>query len=525
AASSGDLNWSLNPTYTGCSITGAVGSQVLSCSLGTVAGNTTLPVIHVQSATTPADCGVVSNQATVATTNGTGGDSDTANVTILCPGLAIEKTADAASVTVGSTIGFTVTVSNNGAGTATGVDMSDPLPTGPGITWSIDNAHTSGPLSCVITAGTLHCTGSLDAGETQVVHITSPTQWTGSGETEVNSCLGGTDNTGVYDNTAQVSASNVTGTPNASAQEAVLCPDLHVTKVADDASVDAGSPIGFVITASNTGDAPATGAFVNDPLPTGVDWSIPEGGSTGPLTCQISAGTLTCSGTLAPGASQVVHITAPTTFADCGVYNNTATFTATDSPQTPNDSDSTSVLCAALTLSKTADAASVNAGSQIGFTVTASNAAGGSVGTARGVVINDPLPSGTGIDWSIASGPGNCSITGAVGSEVLHCTAVDLAPGASESVHVVSATGNTSCATYPNAASLTADNAPGLSANASTQVVNCVIVSPPSPPKQHHPAVLPNTGGPDGRLLGLATGLMVTGGALVLGDRRRRRRS
>jgi LPXTG-motif cell wall-anchored protein len=90
---------------------------------------------------------------------------------------------------------------------------------------------------------------------------------------------------------------------------------------------------------------------------------------------------------------------------------------------------------------------------------------------------------------------------------------------------VVSATTNTSCSTYPNVASLSARNAPALTANASTQVVNCVIVSPPSPPKQHHPAVLPNTGGPDVGLLGAGLVLLLGGGLLVAGDRRRKHRS
>ncbi|RNM15558.1 DUF11 domain-containing protein, partial [Nocardioides pocheonensis] len=72
--------------------------------------------------------------------------------------------------------------------------------------------------------------------------------------------------------------------------------------------------------------------------------------------------------------------------------------------------------------------------------------------------------------WSIASGPGNCSITGAVGSEVLHCNAVTLAPGASESVHVVSGTSFASCAAYPNEATLTATNHATLTADATTTV-------------------------------------------------------
>jgi uncharacterized repeat protein (TIGR01451 family)/LPXTG-motif cell wall-anchored protein len=212
-----------------------------------------------------------------------------------------------------------------------------------------------------------------------------------------------------------------------------------------------------------------------------------------------------------------------TSFASCKAYPNTASLTSSNHPSV-TASATTTVLCADLSLTKTADAASVDAGQQIGFTVTAANSDAEGTGTATGVVINDPLPAGPGVDWSIASGPANCSITGSAGSETLHCTPVTLAPGASESVHLVSATGNTSCQDYPNVASLTATNAPSLEARASTTVVNCVIVSPPSPPKQHHPSVLPNTGGPDRWLPAAGLLLLLAGAALVAGDRRRKHR-
>jgi uncharacterized repeat protein (TIGR01451 family)/LPXTG-motif cell wall-anchored protein len=228
---------------------------------------------------------------------------------------------------------------------------------------------------------------------------------------------------------------------------------------------------------------------------------------------------------VAPGSLPAIHITSATTPHDCGVVKNKATVTTTNGAGGDSDVATVSVLCPNVTLTKVADAATVTAGSQIGFTITASNSGAPGTGTATGVVINDPLPAGTGIDWSIASGPGNCSIQGAPPTETLHCTAVDLAAGASESVHVVSATNSiSSCAAYPNVASLTASNAPGLSASATTTVTNCVVVSPPivSPP---HPAVLPNTGGPDLGLLGAGMVLLLGGGTLVASDRRRRRRS
>jgi uncharacterized repeat protein (TIGR01451 family)/LPXTG-motif cell wall-anchored protein len=400
-AGDGDLDWSIpDPGFTGCAISGAVGSQVLTCNLGTVAGGASVGPIHVQSATTPIDCGVVSNTATVGTTNGTGGNSNTASVTVQCPGLNITKTADADSVDAGSPIGFTVTVSNSGEGTATDVNLSDPLPSGPGITWSIAGSTGADTLTCTVDSGDLTCSGSLAPGASHVVHVTSPTQWTGSGESEVNSCLGGPDEDGIYPNTATVSASNVSQSPPpASAQTQVLCPDLHVTKTAGAAAVNAGSQIGFTITASNTGAGDATGALVHDPLPGGVAWSIDASGTSGPLECGISSGTLTCGGTLAAGATETVHVTAPTSTASCATYDNTVTLTATNTPQSPTASARTTVVC-------------------------------------------------------------------------------------------------------PQ-----------------------VIVSPPKPPQVSPPAVLPNTGGPDVWLPATGLALLLAGGALVVADRRHRRRS
>src|SRR4029077_7483987 len=65
-----------------------------------------------------------------------------------CPSLKITKTADAATVNAGQPIGFTVTLTNSGLGDATGVTISDPLPGGNGVNWSIDTNTPSG--SCVI---------------------------------------------------------------------------------------------------------------------------------------------------------------------------------------------------------------------------------------------------------------------------------------------------------------------------------------------------------------------------------------
>ena len=169
----------------------------------------------------------------------------------------------------------------------------------------------------------------------------------------------------------------------------------------------------------------------------------------GPGTCSITGAagsqSLDCSfGDLANGASSTVHVTAATSFVDCTTYDNTATASAANAP---DQSDSASITCNApsVTVTKTADAATVNAGDPLGFTVTVAN---GGPGTAKGVTLSDPLPAGTtAAGWTIATGPAQCSITGAVGSQTLSCTAVDLASGGSYSVHVTAATSFAACTT------------------------------------------------------------------------------
>ena len=75
----------------------------------------------------------------VATYNGDSNNSPVTSGTALepvtitpagTPKLVVTKTADQSTITAGQTAGFTVTITNNGSGEATGVTLSDPLPAG-----------------------------------------------------------------------------------------------------------------------------------------------------------------------------------------------------------------------------------------------------------------------------------------------------------------------------------------------------------------------------------------------------------
>ena len=125
-----------------------------------------------------------------------------------------------------------------------------------------------------------------------------------------------------------------------------------------------------------------------------------------------------------------------------------------------------------LTIVKTADAATVNAGQNIGFTITITNSG---PADATGVTINDPLPLAAGLDWSEApTDNSNCSISGtAPAQETLNCGPVTLAAGGGTlSVHVQSPTTAASCGTYNNTATFTSTNA-GSGSDDATVAVNC----------------------------------------------------
>jgi uncharacterized repeat protein (TIGR01451 family) len=176
-----------------------------------------------------------------------------------------------------------------------------------------------------------------------------------------------------------------------------------------------------------------------------------------------------------------VHITSPTTSSTCGTVANSASASSTNAGSASVGPVNIVVNCASLTITKTADAASVSAGDQIGFTVTVKN---NGAGAATGVEINDTLPGGptaSPVTWTESPDNANCTITGAAGSQLLHCGPVTLAAsGGTLTVHVTAATTSANCATYNNTASFTSTNAGTGSAQASTEV-KCAVISQITP--------------------------------------------
>jgi uncharacterized repeat protein (TIGR01451 family) len=139
---------------------------------------------------------------------------------------------------------------------------------------------------------------------------------------------------GTINNTATVAAQADINPDNNSSGPipiTVNCPDVSVAKTASNTTVIAGNSAVYniVVTAGGTGNS--TNVTLTDTLPSGFNWTV---GGTNAAACSpaspVTGGTtLTCNfGTMAPGTSKSITLTAPTTTANCGTIKNTATVAA-----------------------------------------------------------------------------------------------------------------------------------------------------------------------------------------------------
>ena len=304
--------------------------------------------------------------------------------------------------------------------------------------------------------------------------------------------------------------------------DAAVASDVSVTNTADQATVNAGDPIGFTLTIANSGISETTGSAdgvtAAEPLPlgtrgaSGISWSIDQQTGT---RCLVSATDgqqpgqeLDCLAfSLAPGASYTVHVTSRTGGSSCGSYAGTARVTVPSQTTSPLSATATAaVACPDDPVTVSADASPVSAGSTVGFTFGVSNAG---AGTAGSVALSAPLPGG-GVHWAITpayAGPGSCAVAGAAGSQTLSCAFGSMGPGGAASVRVAGGTTTATCGSLTATASVTSANAPATHASSTISMICASVLGANTVP-------VPTTGAGGGIAAG-ALGLVAGGLALV----------
>ena len=320
------------------------------------------------------------------------------------------------TATAGTNVTWTLTAANAGPSTATGVVLTDTLPTGVSFVSATGGGTAAGG---VVTWPTV---AAIAPGATAVRTVTV---LVGAGVTGALQNIGAatstspdpvaTDNRAVHTTTATASS------------------DLSVAKSAQ--AVDtAGTTTSWTVQATNAGPSTATGVIVSDTLPAGVTGVTATGGGTYSAVGNVVTWPTVAS--LASGASTPVYtVTATIPGAATGSLTNVARVNATTTDPTPaNDRQlATTTLVAAADLSVTKTGQAVDtAGTTTTWTVQATNAG---PSTATGVVVSDTLPAGvTGVT---ASNGGTYS---AVGNVVTWPTVATLASGASTAAYTVTAT-------------------------------------------------------------------------------------
>ncbi len=287
--------------------------------------------------------------------------------------LQLNKLASSDSVNIGEQITYTITLSNNGQGTAKDVSVTDSIPEGTTLV-SPDTAKGS-----YDSASGVWSVGELAPGESATLTLTVTADTSGS---KINNAQAVTSSN-------DVDSSNNAASVSVVVKEATV--DLALTKSSSPESINIGEQITYSITVINIGQGTAKDVQVTDKVPEGITLisSEPAKGtydqasgiwSVGELAPEESAA-LTLIVTADISGSKTNNAEASTTSEDVDISNNAASIT-TEVHETSVD----------LQLTKAASADSINVGEQITYTVTVLN---NGQGTAKDVQVTEKAPDGT----------------------------------------------------------------------------------------------------------------------------------
>jgi uncharacterized repeat protein (TIGR01451 family) len=467
----------------GVSVTGTNG--VVSALLPTLAHGQTATVTVTA---TPTVTGALTDTAYVESDqNDTTQANNSASATILVNGtltpsvdLSVTKTAanNNAAVTLGNAETYTITVTNNSANAATGVVVSDLLPTNATfgaatVTGGGTVSHSQNVLTDTIGSLAAHGTATLTVTLTPTAAgVVTDTAYVSSDQVDTN----------LLNNIASLSTP-IQGTAAASTA-------LTISKTAANSNADValGSNETYTVVVTNTGSVSANGVVVADvlsPTATLVGGTATVNGTSGGVTFSTVNGAIVAdfgSTSLSPngGTATLTLTVTPTvtgTLTDTAYVESSNTTSVSTSPLTTNIVPTSAAVD--VSIAKVATPSPANAGQPLTYTLVVSNTG---AGAAANVNVSDTLPTGvtfvsgsmdiSGVTSNLAA-PTNGTITASLGT---------VPAGTIDTVTiVVTPNANTAGTTITNSARVTtssANSSPLTTASVDTTINAAVTAQP-----------------------------------------------
>lgn len=344
--------------------------------------------------------------------------------------LSITKTDNPDPVTGGDDVTYSITVTNNGPDTATGVTVTDTLDQTVSLVSAVFNqgspCTSSGtPIVVVCLLGNLADSNSA-AG---TIVITTPVVTVNSGIANSVTVSGNEADPNSANNTAQQGTTVVAqaGPPQA---------DLAVSKIDTPDPVFSGGPtLTYTITVDNNGPDTATGITMTDTLPTEAQF---QAVTTSAGTCDSAPvnGDISCDlDDLTSGGNATITIVVdPDDVTAEATITNTALVTATtEDPNLTNNSVSETTTVnppgADMSVDTTSTPVSPMVNEEISYSITVSND-GPSDNT--GVVLTVTLPASATFE-SVSVDQGTCDVV----SDTVTCTIGDMGSGVSVLAQII----------------------------------------------------------------------------------------
>jgi uncharacterized repeat protein (TIGR01451 family) len=374
-------------------------------------------------------------------------NSDSATTTTPAADLAVIKTGPA-TANAGDDVSYVVTVTNIGPQDAANVTITDLVP--PEVSF-VSATHTGGTAgSCTVDVmippnGLVTCTVALlpngASSQFTLVFTISDEAPPGTQVTNVASATTSTGDPNMENNSSSVN----TSTPPPPVA------DLALNKSAP-VNAGPGTQVDFTIVLMSGGPDAAADVTVTDTLPGNLTFnSIQQSGVM--LNCTTpgigAGGTITCTAASYPaGGSTTITIRADIPAQAAGEYVNTAVVTSDNDFNDENNVSTTTVIVTAVDVTAVKSGpGSVNAGSNIIYTIVVENAG---PDTAFEPTFTDAIPAGTTfVSFTPNSGPpANCTMPSPGGGGTIACQFQLLPPGQPASFTLtVNATGSTASVT------------------------------------------------------------------------------